>query len=81
MVLHDVGTIPDLRLCQRDLELPFPILGGDHRRRVDQDLAPTQPSSGVDNHPAHLPCAVIEQEVANRSKDPILGTDLEAFER
>src|SRR5579859_7543324 len=61
----------------RDLDMDAalaPVDGADPLRR-DQDLAPRQPVARVDDHVAHAPALLLDQEILDMADIAVAGAD------
>src|SRR3546814_11180579 len=73
-------------VCSSDLgeahgDLLFGPVNVLDRLRRDQDAAARQPASGVDDEVAHLPGAVVEEQVMDVAEAAVLGGDVRSEER
>ena len=75
LVLSQFWAHFHLRLRQRHEKLLLFQVGPRNGRRMDQDLAPGQPSPAIDDQPAHSPRRVVKQEIRDSSHPAIARLD------
>src|SRR3546814_3696636 len=69
-------SLANLPLGEAHGDLLFGPVNVLDRLRRDQDAAARQPASGVDDEVAHLPGAVVEEQVMDVAEAAVLGGDV-----
>ena len=80
LVLSQFRALFDLSLRQRHGKSLLLQVGEQDGRRMDQHLAARQPSSAIDDQPAHSPRRVVEQEIDDSSDPAVARLDSEALQ-
>ena len=81
MIFGQFRAAFDLRPGQCNVELLLFQVLSQNRRRMDKDLAPYQPSSAIDDEPAHFPRRVVEQKIGDGPDRPVARLDRETLQR